>query len=67
MFESIVIQDAKSEGRAEGLVEGAQKKAIETAIKMLKKNMEPQTIAEFVDLPVEKVQELKAQLAADKK
>ena len=66
LFESIVIQDAKSEGRAEGLVEGAQQKAIETAIKMLKKNMEPQTIAEFVDLPVEKVQEFKAQLGAEK-
>ena len=58
----------REEGRAEGLAEGAQHKAIEAAINLL--NMKLGTveqIAQAQGLTVEKVQELKAQLEAEKK
>ena len=53
--------------REEGIAEGAQQKAIETALNMLKENIPIEKVARYSTLPVEKVQELKAQLAADKK
>ncbi len=63
MFESIVIQDAKSEGRAEGLIEGAQQKAVEAAINLLKmKILSDEQIAQAQGLTVEKVIELKSQV-----
>ena len=62
-FESIVIQDAKSEGRAEGLIEGAQQKAIEAAINLLKMKLGTvEQIAQAQGLTVEKIQELKEKL-----
>lgn len=53
--------------REEGIAEGAQQKAIETALNMLKENIPIEKVARYSTLPVEKVQELKAQLAVDKK
>ena len=47
--------------------EGKEEKAIEAATNMLKKNIDIQTIAECVDLPLEKVQELKLHLEMEKK
>ena len=63
LFESIVIQDAKSEGRAEGLAEGAQQKAVEAAINLLKMKLGTvEQIAQAQGLTVEKVIELKSQV-----
>ena len=53
--------------REEGIAEGAQQKAIETALNMLKENIPIEKVARYSTLPVEKVQELKAQLKAEKK
>ena len=47
------------EGKAEGIIEGAQQKAIEASIALLKKRIPPETIAECLQLPLEKVLELK--------
>ena len=45
--------------REEGLIEGALQKAIETAQKMLLKNVSIEDIAEFTGLSVEDVEQLK--------
>ena len=52
--------------REEGRVEGALQKAIETALNMLNENIPVETVARCSTLPVEKVQELKSQLEAQK-
>ena len=49
------------EGKAEGLLEGAQQKAEETAIKMLKDNLSTEKIAQYSGLTIEKVLELQSQ------
>ena len=46
------------EGKEEGLLEGSQKKAEETAVELLKENISPEIIAKCVKLPLEKVIEL---------
>ena len=46
----------------EGKAEGAQQKAIEASIALLKKQISPETIAECVKLPLEKVLELQKQI-----
>ncbi len=46
------------EGKEEGLLEGSQKKAEETAVELLKENISPEIIAKCVKLPIEKVIEL---------
>ena len=50
------------EGKEEGVIEGAQQKAIEASIALLKKQISPETIAECVKLPLEKVLELQKQI-----
>ena len=50
------------QGKEEGEQLGAQKKAIETAIKMIRKNYPTADITDLTDLPIEKVLELKEQL-----
>ena len=52
--------------REEGRVEGALQKAIETALNMLNENIPVETVARCSTLTVEKVQELKSQLEAQK-
>lgn len=48
--------------RREGYEEGAQQKAIEAAIELLKENIPPETIAKCEKLPLEKVLELQEQI-----
>ena len=50
------------EGKAEGLIEGAQQKAVEAATALLKKKISPETIAECVKLPLEEVLELQKEI-----
>lgn len=53
----------RNEGFKEGVISGAQQKAIEAAINLLKMNkLSPDEIAQAQDLPLEKVLELKQQL-----
>ena len=57
----------REEGRNDGLIEGAQQKAIEAATNLLKLNkLSIDEIAQAQGLSVEKVQELKSQLEAKK-
>ena len=53
-----VIQDVK----AEGIAEGAEQKAIEAAQNLLKRNIDPEIIAECTGLSLEKVLELQKEL-----
>lgn len=55
-------ENGKEAGIVIGEQQGAQQKAIETAMNMLRKKIDIQTIAECVGLTLEKVLELKAQL-----
>lgn len=58
---------ARKEGMEEGLVQGAQQKAIEATTNLLKMKLGTvEQIAQAQGLPVEKVMELKAQLEAGK-
>jgi predicted transposase/invertase (TIGR01784 family) len=50
------------EGKAEGISEGQNQKAVDTSIKLLEKGISPEVIAECVQLPLEKVLELKEQI-----
>ena len=58
LFESIVIQDAKSEGRAEGLIEGAQQKAIEDARAFYENGASIELIAKSLKMTEEEVKEI---------
>ncbi len=51
-----------AEGKAVGIAEGEDKKAIEASIELLKKGISPQIIAECVNIPIEKVMELKEKI-----
>ena len=51
------------DGKAAGILEGEQKKAVEAAIEFLKENIPPETIAKCVKLPLEEVIKLKEQLS----
>ena len=53
-----IMRLAKKEGREEGLKDGAQQKAIETATNMLNDKIPVENIARYVNLPLEKVEEL---------
>lgn len=58
---------ARKEGMEEGLVQGAQQKAIEATTNLLKMKLGTvEQIAEAQGLPVEKVIELKTQIGAGK-
>ena len=53
---------AKDKGRAEGLVEGEQKKAMETAVNLIQMGvLAPEQIAQATGLPLETIQELAAE------
>ena len=45
-------------GKEAGIEIGIEKKAEEVAIKLLEKEIPPETIVEYVELPLEKVLEL---------
>ena len=51
-------REAFEDGLAEGIEQGAEQKAIETAKKLINKNISFETIAECTNLPLEKVHEL---------
>ena len=53
------IRVQRREAFEDGLAEGAEQKAIETAKNFIQKNIPLETIAECTGLPLEKVQELK--------
>ncbi|MCR4938651.1 MAG: hypothetical protein K5930_00920, partial [Treponemataceae bacterium] len=55
----------KQEGIREGVLQGTRAKAEEDAINFLRKDINPETIAECVGLPLEKVLELKEQIMAE--
>ncbi len=66
MIESLAIQDSKREGRKEGIAEGRQEKAIETAKKLLELNaMSAEQIAYVTELPIEQINAL--QIASNAK
>ena len=52
------IRVQRREAFEDGLAEGAEQKAIETAKNLINKNISFETIAECTNLPLEKVQEL---------
>ena len=52
----------REDGYIEGIADGAQQKAIEASIALLKKRIPPETIAECEQLPLEKVLELQMHL-----
>ena len=56
-----LIHNAEKRGREEGLQQGAQKKAIETANNMLKKKYSVSDISEITGLSLESVIELQKQ------
>lgn len=62
-----IMRLAKKEGREEGLKDGALQKAIETAANMLNDKIPVENIARYVDLPLEKVQELAEKLVLTNK
>ena len=51
--------------KREGIAEGAQQKAIETATNMLNDKIPVQNIARYVDLPLEQIQKLSEKLASN--
>ena len=51
-------EEGKIEGKMEGQKEGAEQNKIETAKKLIQKNIPLETIAECTGLSLEKVQEL---------
>lgn len=62
-----IMRLAKKEGREEGLKDGALQKAIETAANMLNDKIPVENIARYVNLPLEKVQELAEKLVLTNK
>ena len=58
------FDEGKEAGLIEGREEGAQQKAVETAINMLKRKYPVNDISEITNLPVEKVLELQQQLSS---
>ena len=52
------IRVQRREAFEDGVAEGAEQKAIETAKNLINKNISFETIAECTNLPLEKVQEL---------
>ena len=54
-----------SDGKQEGLKEGAQQKAIEDAINFLKEGDSPEKVARCIGLPFEKVLELQKSITVE--
>jgi len=59
------IKVQRREAYREGLAEGIEQKAIETAKNMIHKNISLETIAECTELPLEKVNQLKQQIIVE--
>ena len=59
------IKVQRREAYREGLAEGIEQKAIETAKNMIHKNISLETIAECTELPLEKVNQLKQQIKVE--
>ena len=58
MMDALPLHDARRAGLKEGLAEGAKKKAIETARKLLEKNISAGTVAECTGLSLAEVNKL---------
>jgi predicted transposase YdaD len=56
------IHNAEKRGLEEGLKQGAQQKAVETALNMLRKEYPASEVSEMTALPLEKVLELQKQI-----
>ena len=54
----VALAEGKQIGLQEGLAQGAEQKAIETAENMIIEGLPAEQIARCTDLPLEKVQEL---------
>ena len=55
------------EGKAEGIIEGAQQKAEEVAIALLKDGDSPEKVSRCIKLPLEKVLELQKSIPVNTK
>ena len=58
MMQNYAFKDGMEKGKDIGLLEGANKKAEESAVNLLKKGVSETMIAECIGLPLEKVREL---------
>ena len=56
------IRVQRQEAYEDGILQGAQTNAVETAVNFLRENFPPETIARCCSLPLEKVLELKNNL-----
>ena len=54
----VVAREAKAEGRVEGRVEGKIEAAVEAAVEMLKDGLSIEKIAQYTNMPVERVKSL---------
>ena len=62
IHDSDIRREALKEGIEQGISQGAEQKAIETAKKMILKNIPLDTIAECTGLDLEKVESLKEEM-----
>ena len=58
------IEEASRKARENGLKEGKEEKAIESAKKMLADNLALEKIAQYTGLPLKKIEELAAEITA---
>ena len=58
-------EEGIAEGKAAGILEGEQKKAVEATRNFLKEGISPEIIAKCTGLPIEEVQKLQAELAVN--
>lgn len=57
-------EEARNDGIAIGIQQGAQQKAVENAINMLKREYPVKDISEITNLPAEKILELQKQIGS---
>ena len=57
-------QDTFYRGKKEGIQEGKQEKAIETAKKLLNENIPTEQVVKWVDLPLETVEKIAKDITA---
>ena len=65
VFKQNVREDGYLEGLADGRTEGASQKAIQDAENLLKANIDTETIARCIDLPLEQVLQIKEKLSVN--
>ena len=53
------------DGKATGILEGAQQKAVEDARNMLIENISPEIVTKCTGLPIDEVQKLQAELSVN--